>query len=843
MGLEFKFTCPLPNGVHARPASALEEVARRFAAEISVVNDRNGRAANAKSVLALVGADIRLNDRCRLSLSGADAEEALAALSGFLRDEFPNCDHPLPGAANGNGDTPLPPALRAAGASIHHGTAMVRGIGCGRIVQSSGLRMPEFIPTNGAPDFALELRKLDDALSSLIGQYEARLTGQRSRVELELIKAHRSVARDPEFRARLREALRGDNRTAAGAITEAEAHFSSVLAGSGSLLLRERALDIQDVCFQLLRQIYGRAAAGGEVHLKENSVVVADTLTPEQFLALDRKWLKGLVLGHAGSTSHTVILARSFGIPTLTGVVKLAAASLAGQEAVVDAELGVLVTQLTDSARRYYAMEERRLSGRALRQRQFAARPGSTADGTRLAIAANITTADEAGAAFDAGAEGIGLFRSEMLFLERDAAPDEQEQFEQYVRALAAADGRPVIVRTLDIGGDKPLAYLNLPVEDNPFLGYRAVRIYPEFEALFRTQIHALVRASAHGQLKVMVPMVSSLEEVRWARGVIKQEQRLCAQKGVPFDRQMQLGAMIEVPAAAFLIDLLSRELDFFSIGSNDLLQCFVAADRTNPRLATLHDPLQPAFLRLLKKIVAEAHGAGKRVGLCGEMGGDVRCLPLLVGLGVEEISAAPSAILALKAEVARWPTAVCRRVLDQALSCAAAEEVRQLLAQSSLQAQTPSGLIDPELIVSESASSSKHEAIKEAVDRLFVVGRTEVPRAVEEAVWQREQVYSTGLGNGFAIPHCKTDAVSANSLALLKLRSPMPWDSSDGQPVRTILLLVIRESGSDGDHMRIFSHLARKLMHADFCQRLEQERDPAALCALLNESVRPTPG
>jgi phosphoenolpyruvate-protein phosphotransferase len=837
MPREFQFKCPLPNGVHARPASALEEVARNFAAEITIVNDRTSRAANAKSVLAIVGADIRHNDTCRLVVGGQDADDALAALSAFLRHEFPHCDEALPPVKIRNGEsTELPPSLRQAGAIIRHGKPVVAGIGRGRIVRSGGLRVPKSISLNGTTDFAAEVRKLDAALTTLVDDYEERLPRYESRLERELIKAHRSVARDPEFRAKLHECLRRDGRSAAGAIVDAEAHFTAMLVNSGSQLLRERALDVQDVCFQLLRQIYGKAAVTTDVLLTEDSVVVAETLTPGQFLGLDRRWLKGLVLSHAGVTSHTVILARSFGIPTLTGVTGLAGEFDAGAEAIVDAECGLLITGITEATRRYYAMEERRLAERRERLQRFAKLPAQTSDGARVEIGGNIGTAAEAQAAFAAGAEGIGLFRTEMLFLDRDTPPTEDEQFDEYRQALEAAGARTVIIRTLDIGGDKPLAYLNLPVEDNPFLGYRAVRIYPEYETLFRTQVRALVRASAHGKLKVLIPMVTTPEEVLWAKQVVREEQGKCRAAGVAFDPTMALGAMIEVPAAAFLLDALCRELDFFSIGSNDLLQYFAGADRANPRLAKLFDPLQPAFLRLLQKIVSEAKAAGKWVGLCGEMGGQTQYLPILLGLGLDEISAAPSLVAALKAEVAAWPLASCRELVASAMNCATPADVRRLLDESA--SCRPAPLVEPDMVIIESSSASKEEAIKEVVDRLYALGRTTQPRVVEEALWQREAVYSTGFGHGFAIPHCKTNAVAANSLVLLKLRQPVAWGSLDGQPVSVLLLLTMRESEQSNGHMKIFSRLARRVMHEEFREQLVREGAPEKLCALLNESL-----
>lgn len=835
MPLEFQFTCSLPNGVHARPASALEEVASCFGAEINLTNQRTGRSANAKSVLSIVGTDIRLNDSCSLRVSGADEADALAALTTFLVNEFPRCDEALPTVAR-NGERPLPPGLSQLGANIRRGTPVVPGIGQGRLALASGLCVPRHIPTRGATDFAAEVRKLDTALSALVASYEARLTRHASRLEGDLIKTHRSIARDPEFRARLHEALRRNTHTAAGAIADTEAHFTAMLLASESALLRERALDLQDVCQQLLGQVYGKAAAAAEPQLTEDSIVIAESLTPGQFLRLDRQRLKGLVLAHAGTTSHTVILARSFAVPTLTGVANLASAGWAGREAILDGDAGLLVTDLTAAVRRYYQTEQQRLAERRERERRFIVPAGRTADGERVEIAANLTSAEEVTVAFAAGAESIGLFRTEMIFFDRDSPPDEEEQFTEYCRVLKAAGDRPVTIRTMDFGGDKPLALLNLPAEDNPFLGYRASRLYPEFESLFRTQVRALVRASAHGRLKLLLPMLTTLEEARWAKRVIAEEQAQCRARQQPFNEQLPVGAMIEVPAAAFLLDQWCRELDFFSIGSNDLLQAFAAADRTDPRLARFYDPLQPAFLRLLQKIVTDAHAGGKRVGLCGEIGGQPQWLPLLVGLGLDEISAAPSALPALKAELAAWSATACRELVRQAVACASADAVRELISSQAARPTAP--LIEPELILMESDSATKAEAIKEAVDRLYVLGRTEEPREVEQAVWQREAVYSTGFGHGFAIPHCKTPAVNTNSIAVLKLRNPVAWGSLDHQPVRVMILLAIRESEQAGLHMQILSRLARKVMHDDFRDRLSHEQNPAALCAFLAESL-----
>lgn len=836
MPLDYSFSCPLPNGVHARPASALEEVARSFASDVVLLNQRTGRSANAKSILSIVGADIRFSDPCLLKISGADEDRAMAAMGSFIRNALPRQETSLPAIAPSNGELHLPRCLEKSGAVFRSGTVVVPGIAQGKIIRGSGFDVPDGLPKDGVSDALSEQRRVGDALDELIVWYGRRAAAAGKGVESELLVAQRSLARDEEFRACLMDAIASRGRTAAGAIADAEARFTKVFSTSENALLRERVLDIRDVCVQLLQRVYGNATATRGMILVEDSIVVADSLTPCQFLFLDGRLLKGLVLAEAGTTSHTVILARSFGVPTLVGVENIGNGFADETEAVVDADIGVLVTKLTGTARRYYGMERQRLDGRQVALRNFSGKPARTRDGHAIEIAANIATVEEATRAFAAGAEGIGLFRTEMLFLDRAAAPDEAEQHDIYHRVIEAADGRPVIIRTMDIGGDKALDYLNLPPEHNPFLGYRAVRIYPQFEALFRTQVRALVRASAYGPLRVMLPMISTLDEIRWAKKIIAEEQARCAAESISFDKTMQIGAMVEVPSAGFAMKEFCREMDFFSIGSNDLLQYFMAVDRADLRIASLYNPLQPAFLRFLKEIVDAARACNKWIGLCGEMGGQKRYLPLLAGLGLDEISVSAPAISGLKAELSRLELEDCRKLFASALECITAEEVGDLLNKFSAEHTLP--LLAPEMIVINADASTKEEAIKRGVDLLYIHGRTEQPRVLEEAIWQRESTYSTGFGHGFAIPHCKSSAINANSLVVLKFPQPVPWDSLDKKPVRVVILMAIRDSDGATEHMKIISTLARQVMHEEFRANIENEQNPNSLCAYLKSKI-----
>jgi fructose-specific PTS system IIA-like component len=452
----------------------------------------------------------------------------------------------------------------------------------------------------------------------------------------------------------------------------------------------------------------------------------------------------------------------------------------------------------------------------------------------RLEVGANASTAAEVAAAMGHGADGVGLLRTELLFLDRPTPPGEDEQFEAYSEVVHAAAGRPVIIRTFDIGGDKPAAYLRMPREENPFLGVRGLRLYEQHPDLLREQLRAIVRASALGPVKVMAPMVATPEEAAWFREQVRAAQADAPRKAA----DLPVGVMLEIPAAAMVVDQLCDEVDFFSLGTNDLCQYWMAVDRGNSAVAGLYSARQPSFLRFLRTTVERARARGKWIGVCGEMAGERLNLPLMIGLGVDEISIAPGDVLAIKSAVHRADASRCRELLAAAEACRTPAQVEDLLRAGAWRAPASEQLLEQGMIEVGSDAASKEEAIKAAVDVLFIAGRTERPRAVEDAVWAREQTYSTGLGFGIAVPHCKTDAVAAPSLAVLRLGAPVDWGSMDGLPVSTVLLLAIPASDTTGAHMKVFAKLARKLMHEGFRARLGGAPDAAAILACLRDEL-----
>ncbi|HWZ46414.1 MAG TPA: phosphoenolpyruvate--protein phosphotransferase [Candidatus Saccharimonadales bacterium] len=838
MTSEFTFLCPLAHGIHARPASHLANLANRFAATCVLTNLRTGAVADGKSVLSIIAAGVGLHDECRIHLRGADEQVACEALQRFIETDLPGCDAPLLELADGHHSQRLPHALQGAGLKAHFGTPVGRGVGQGRVVVIGGVSLPPELNDQPSAQPEWEQARATSAMTAISARIQKKLTGHLPPLEKALLQAHLAILGDIQMRDKLAELIL-QGRSAGQAVIEAGTYFSNLLQQSGSSYIGERALDVQDICFDLLEEIYGvQVQATPQLH--GPSVIVTGSLRPQQLLALDRKRMQALVLEAAGTTSHAMILARSLGIPAVVGIKDAVRSFRTGEEVIVDANRGFALPGGAAPVRRFYEHEENMMRRRQASLARYAMAPAVTSDGHRIEVGANVSSTAELGPAFENGADGIGLYRTEMLFAVRDHAPSEEEQFTAYVQAVQAAGGKPVILRTVDIGGDKPVAYLELPAEENPFLGYRGVRIYAEHPKLIRTQMRAMLRASAFGRVQMMAPMVSSVGEVRWMRaqlGAIREE---LTAANIAFDASMPLGIMIEVPSAGFLIGPLCREADFFSLGTNDLLQYFFAADRTHAKVSGLASGRNPGFLAFLKQIVEGAHRHGKWVGMCGEMAADLVNLPLLIGLGLDEISVSGSEIPVIKERIAGLSFAHCQELLAQAMASQDATECEALLRQPN-----PGGadrasvsLLERELIVLDSQSASKEEAVREIVSMFFVQGRTQDADLMEEAIWARESVYSTGLGYGFAIPHCKTDSVSSNAIGILKLQQPVEWGSLDGEPVRMVVLLAARESDTNGLHLQVFSRLARNLMEEEFRERLMRAERPEEVVEYLRREL-----
>ncbi|MGU3416437.1 phosphoenolpyruvate--protein phosphotransferase [Enterobacteriaceae bacterium C34A] len=826
-----EFSCTLPNGVHARPASHIEKQCNAFASTMEWHNLRSGRKGNAKSALAVIGTDTLHGDACQLSIEGEDEDAAWQALSTWLHDEFPHCDSPLE-HVNTQELAPLPESLTRLNPTLIVAQPVCSGSAGGVLTALTSLDLNTLTDLPAALSAEEEQAALDGGLNMLVKTLALRQLDSDGTTSA-ILDAHRSLATDTSLRQHLLDGIH-DGLSCARAVIRSAQHFSEAFAQSSSSYLQERALDVRDVCYQLLQQIYGEARFPAPGQLTQPSICMADELTPGQFLELDKTQLKGLLLQSGGTTSHTVILARSFNIPTLVGVDVSALSRWQNKPVWIDGNAGVVAVEPTEAVNRYYQQEMHVQNVLREQQSIWLEREARSTDGIRLEVAANIAHAVEAQAAFGNGAEAVGLFRTEMLYMDRASAPSEDELYNIFCQALEPAKGRSIIVRTMDIGGDKPVDYLNIPAENNPFLGYRAVRIYEEYASLFTTQLRAILRASAHGKLKIMIPMISSMEEILWVKEKLAEARQQLRSAQIPFDEKIPLGIMLEVPSVMFIIDQCCEEIDFFSIGSNDLTQYLLAVDRDNAKVTRHYNSLNPAFLRALDFAVQAVHRQGKWIGLCGELGAKGSVLPLLVGLGLDEISMSAPAIAATKARLAQLDSRACRQLLNQAMACRTSLEVEHLLAQFRM-TQQDAPLITTRCISLDNDWQSKEEAFKGMTDNLLLAGRCRYPRKLEADLWAREAVFSTGLGFSFAIPHCKSEHIEQSTISVARLPAPVLWGEEEAQ---FIIMLTLNKHAAGDQHMRIFSRLARRIMHQEFRHALVSATSADAIASLLQQEL-----
>ncbi|WP_062263140.1 phosphoenolpyruvate--protein phosphotransferase [Endozoicomonas arenosclerae] len=817
----FNYTFPLPNGLHARPASFIEEAVKSYSDSITITNLRNNKEADARSVLSMIASDIALDDPILVKVTGEKAESTLNEFKIFLETEFLTCDEPLAVVENKQ-QKPLPHMLRSEELQSLRGVSVSPGIARGVPLVLGEPRLTLNPETQDKAEVTEELARFDEARQHLKAQLEHQAETSAGE-EKAILKAHLSLLCDEKLVSSISEGITG-GLSILSAILKTQEHFTQVLESSSSEYLQERALDIRDLCSKLIVETYGEDSfEKTDCQLMADTVCIASSLAPSQFLSLDRSFLKGLVLEAGGTTSHTVILARSFGIPVMVGVEGARSLAAGGNQVIMDANLGLLVSNPSENVGRFYDLEQSKQERLSQRREKYIDQTAVTLDGHRIEVAANIASAEEAEAAFAQGAEGVGLFRTEMLYMDRTEPPCEEEQFEIYRKALTSANGKPVIIRTMDIGGDKPVDYFNIGNEENPFLGYRAVRLYPEYLNLFHTQLRAILRASQYGQCKIMVPMVATLAEAKWLREVFNSVVEALKVEGVEHNPDVQLGIMLEVPSCAFIIDQLVRYVDFFSIGSNDLTQYLLAADRGNSKVEHLYDSLNPAFLRLLKHVVSEAHKAGAWVGMCGEFAGSPEHLPVLLGLGLDEVSLSAPRILELKEAISQLTLEDSKQILEQALQLETSEEVAELLKGASQKKEAMPILAEHSIIMNADCRS-KAEVIKTLVDNLDVNGRASDVFGAEEAIWDREAISPTMLGFGIAIPHCKSDSIAVNSISIMKLAEPILWNEGDQVMTDTVFMLTVRASEAGSVHMQIFAQLARRIMRGAF-------RDSLAAC------------
>ncbi|NUU64180.1 phosphoenolpyruvate--protein phosphotransferase [Paenibacillus agri] len=481
--------------------------------------------------------------------------------------------------------------------------------------------------------------------------------------ESSIFDAHLAILDDPVFMSEIRGIIERQYKAAEVAVKEAIDHFVAMFDLLDDEYMKERAVDIKDVGNRLLKHLLGAP----EVTLPSDTqpyILVAKELSPSQLAHLNPTYVLGIVTMMGGKTSHSSIMARALGIPLVAGLEnKLSNPIQTGDMLVIDGDNGSVQLHPDEAMVIDYTSIRDKQHKKREQLELLATVEAVTRDGVNLSLAGNISSVKELNLALKYGAEGVGLFRTEFLYMDRDSFPSEEEQFEVYKLVAEKVGNHPVVIRTLDIGGDKHLDYFQLPEEQNPFLGYRAIRISLDRKDMFKTQLTAILRASVYGKVKMMFPMISSLEEVQAAKAVLAEVMEELEQRGVPFDRNIPVGIMVEVPAAVMIVDILAEEVDFFSIGTNDLVQYVLAVDRMNEQIAHMYHPYHPAVLRLIRMTVEAAKHAGIEVSVCGEMAADERSLPLWLELGINNLSMSPQALLKVKHRTLNTVAAEAREV------------------------------------------------------------------------------------------------------------------------------------------------------------------------------------
>ena len=502
--------------------------------------------------------------------------------------------------------------------------------------------------------------------------------------EAQVFEAHLMVLSDPELVGQVKDAITSQKVNAEHALKEVSDMFISIFAGmEDNPYMQERAADIRDVSKRILANLLG-VKIPSPATIKDEVVVVAGDLTPSDTAQLNRKYVKAFVTDIGGRTSHSAIMARSLEIPAIVGTKEITSLAKDGDLIIIDGLSGDVFLNPSEDVVAEYRAKAEAFAAQQAEWEELKDADTFTKDGHQVELAANIGTPKDLEGVIHNGAEGVGLYRTEFLYMDSHDMPTEEDQFEAYKAVLEGMNGKPVVVRTMDIGGDKELPYLPLPHEMNPFLGYRAIRISLNEPEMFRTQLRALLRASVYGKLRIMFPMIATLNDFRGAKALLLEEKAKLVAEGVAVSDDIQVGIMIEIPAAAVLAHQFAKEVDFFSIGTNDLIQYTMAADRMNERVSYLYQPYNPSILTLIKHVIDSAHKEGKWAGMCGEMAGDQTAVPLLVGLGLDEFSMSASSVLKTRSLISKLTLEDMKALADKAINeCATVQEVEALVEEA----------------------------------------------------------------------------------------------------------------------------------------------------------------
>ncbi|HEY8892847.1 MAG TPA: phosphoenolpyruvate--protein phosphotransferase [Clostridium sp.] len=562
--------------------------------------------------------------------------------------------------------------LKAIGASF--------GIAIGRalVIREEVLEIKE----SKVLDSSVELERFNNALQEAIIQLGAIIEDVKQKLgseKAEIFEAHLCMLEDPEFIGSIQKKINDDKFNAEYSLQTVSEETAAIFEQMENEYMTERAVDIRDVSKRVLNILMGIKVAS-IAEIKEECIIVAKDLTPSDTAQIDKDKVLAFVTEIGGKTAHSSIIARSLELPAVVGAGKDIHGIKDGDLIIVDGEAGIVIINPDDKTLKDYNKLQKEFIESKHQLLKYATMKSITNDGKSVEIAANIGSAEDLESVLKNGAEAIGLFRTEFLYMSKDALPTEEEQFAEYKSVLEKMNGKPVIIRTLDIGGDKKLNYLPMDEEMNPFLGYRAIRLCLDRTDVFITQLRALVRASAFGKLKIMFPMICNLQELRMAKRLLEKCKNELKSEDIVFDENLEVGIMIEIPSAAIMSDLFAKEVDFFSIGTNDLIQYTLAVDRMNEKISYLYDFYHPAVLRLIKTVIDNGHAAGITVNMCGEMAGDTNLIPVLLGFGLDEFSMSASSILRARKTITNANFEECKKLSKPVLSFGDSDEIKEYI-------------------------------------------------------------------------------------------------------------------------------------------------------------------
>ena len=533
-------------------------------------------------------------------------------------------------------------------------------------------------------DVAAEIKRFEDAIEA--SKKELTIIKENALASLgadkaAVFEAHLLILDDPEFMGTVKTDIESKVINAEYAFKETSDMFISMFEAMDNEYMKERAADIRDVSKRILAHLLGVDLPNPSL-IDEEVIVIAEDLTPSDTAQLNKKYVKGFATNIGGRTSHSAIMARSLEIPAVVGTRSITEDVKNGDILILDGLDGVVLVNPDEATTAEYKEKHAKFEAQKAEWAKLVTEKSVTKDGHEVILAANIGTPADLEGVKNNGGEAVGLYRTEFLYMGRDQLPTEDEQFEAYKAVLEGMGDKPVVVRTLDIGGDKELPYLDLPKEMNPFLGFRAIRLCLEEKDLFRTQLRALLRASVYGKLCVMFPMIATVQEFRAAKALFLEEKEKLVAEGVAVSNDIELGIMVEIPSTAVIADIFAKEVDFFSIGTNDLIQYTMAADRMSEKVSYLYQPYNPAILRLVKNVIEASHKEGKWTGMCGEMAGDSLAIPLLLGMGLDEFSMSATSILQARSQIKNLTLDEMKELVEKAVMCATTEEVLALIEE-----------------------------------------------------------------------------------------------------------------------------------------------------------------